>query len=389
MFKKQLFKNLVSKVRDVIALAEEEEIVEEEEEEEYHETVLNDTKEPQNDSDLDLDLAIDTEPKTASSSEHAVLLPYYHAIQKLNGFFPNRDFKKHPSQLAQAIKEMNADIERLTLEQEKLRQESDILREINSKRRGISENESLMQALLAKQKSLERAVQNLEIVNSTMEDSSMDLDSAEKKMVEVQNIFQSQLSDNEQTRREIARLKEHLEMCQEQDANLLKDLEDEKDSYNQLVKQLSTFQAEVQGIRAEEDELEVTRLEEELATANAEWERLRETRIPKEEVEQIEKELAQLTEEYKHLVEEKEMPREAVSEVDNIRNEITELLVRHFSGDKAAIDDLKSKFGWTDEQMAALKEERGGLTGFIKQGAKLFTGFRDAWTSWLIAASED
>lgn len=382
------FRNLVTKIKDVIALGEEEEI-EEEEEEEYQENSGDEPKDPIDDSDLDLDLPIDQAKPDSSTSRQDILTPYYQAMKKMNGFFPTHDFTKNPGTLPRVIKDMKADIESLTSEQERLKQVSDLLLQINSKARTIEENKTAITSLRTKRLSLERSLRNFEMFESGKNEVSLDLDSAEKQMMSAQDLFQSRLSDNEQIRREIARLKDQLSQCQEHDADLLKDLEDEKDSYNQLVRQLNTFQEEADGRHSQEDELEVAKLEEEVAAANVEWERLCAGQPTKEYVVSLEKELAQVSERYKAIVEEKENPQEVNVEKDKIPKEITELLVKYLNGDKTAIDGLREMFGWTEEQMEALKTEKKGLSGIIKQGARLFTGFRDAWTSWLIAAAED
>ena len=75
-------------------------------------------------------------------------------------------------------------------------------------------------------------------------------------------------------------------------------------------------------------------------------------------------------------------------ENNDFRINITSLLLKHYKGDKEAINQLQSIFGWTQEEMYSMKSENKGLSGFIKKGAKIFNRFTDSWTSWLIQAAE-
>jgi hypothetical protein len=99
----------------------------------------------------------------------------------------------------------------------------------------------------------------------------------------------------------------------------------------------------------------------------------------------IARELRALTERYAALIARRDRAPARRPE-SHERSDLTALLLAHYGGDAGALARLRERFAWTDADLAP--GERTGISRWIRKGARAFTGFRDLWTSWLIAASE-
>ncbi|OHT05617.1 hypothetical protein TRFO_26564 [Tritrichomonas foetus] len=421
---------LNQRIQNSLALNQEEEednIVIEEEEEERDEGLLDSLDSDIDiDDDLNLDLDDDSDLGTSKGNlERKKMMPYFQAFSKISGLFPAEDFVKNPDSLPQKISELCKNIQSLTDEQEtvrvlydnyqNLKNLSDEVEKLeNSREKSINENQALKEKLADLQNSifdenLENSEKNNDSKNEKNEfgDKLEQINSATRKFNDLQRKLSQISSENDLMKAKIERLNKEIADSQNEDESIEEQLEEEREKYAALLLELSSIQSATGSSSNQNnsfEDQEVSNLEEEVAAMKQELERLSPSAKPPGTIEALEKRMAELAKKYQIICEDTQNKSNLPSsqnltssqtnhnDIYDSRNDdrinITSLLLKHYKGDKEAVNLLRNIFGWTDSDLAMMNPENRGFAGLIKKGARIFNRFSDTWTSWLLQAAE-
>lgn len=402
---------LLKTLQNTIALNPEDE---EEGNNEYDESENKDKDQDTNiqstDFDDDLNLDIDDE-SDQEDGEQKQLMPYYNAINKINDLFPAQNFLDNPDLLPTAIKDLCHSIQSLTNEQESVRVLCDNHQSLKSIIDEISKEEKTREMKITENQKLKE-----ELADITQDDeefkkiNEMDsnLQKIKKEINEKQRKLDQQLSENEQLKAKIKSIQLKIDQTQSNELSINDQLEEERERYSQLLQELNSYQAASEqsfsSMSSFEDQ-EVSNLESEVNSMKQEIDKLTQKTESSNQsniIENLESKMKELTEKYQQICDkynksnnlnedekvELDLNNDLNDENNDFRINITSLLLKHYKGDKEAVNQLQSIFGWTQEEMDSMKSENKGFSGFLKKSAKIFNRFTDSWTSWLIQAAD-
>lgn len=363
------------------------------------------------DLDDDLNLDIDDDSDLEENGEQSQLMTYYNAVNKINDLFPAQNLLDNPTLLPTTIKDLCSNVQSLTNEQESIRvlyenhlSLKSVIDEINKEEKTreikITENQSLKEELA------EITQENEEF--KKINELNSNLQKIKKEINESQRKLEQQLSMNEQLKTKIKSIQNEISQTKSNEVSINDQLEEERERYSQLLQELNTYQTASEqsftSMSSFEDQ-EVSNLENEVNLMKIEIEKLTQKSEKSNQnnlIENLESQMKELAEKYQQICDdhnkssnsneaekvEIDLNNDLNDENNDFRINITSLLLKHYKGDKEAINQLQSIFGWTQEEMDSMKSENKGLSGFIKKGAKIFNRFTDSWTSWLIQAAE-
>ena len=378
-----MLRGLLQKIQDAINIEYDNEEEEEEEEEVSEQDILGSESVEEENFD----------PIPTPKKENEQLLLYYKTVKKLSSFFPGTDFVTNPSQIRHSINEINQNIQNLIEEQNRLDLLYDSCRSLTSIEQEITQLRQKSQQLNQSNKTLQNHINNLHNLLSSDQLSQIDKDSATQQLQDLRSQVESKTLSNSQLQSSISLLESQLDSNSKMNSSIQSELAEERILYSQIMSEINSFQSSPSSSDRFGSDSDVSLLEERLACGRSELERLSAIAVDLPPVEALESELNSLVDTFNEMCRTKrEDAARAESEQEPAeaeRAEITDLLFAHARGDRDSLEKLREAFAWTEEEMAALRDENRGISGFMRKGARMFCRFRDLWTSWLISASEE
>ena len=346
-------------------------------------------------ADVDIDIDLSDEFYDNESDERKKMKQYFNAIKKIDDLFPSYDFLKNPEQIENAINELNKNILSLNSEQESLRVLLD---------NGLT-LKSVMADIEKEERHREEAIDNIQFLieqlantNDVSIKQTIDLPSAIKENGEAEKNVNLITMEIDQIKSSIEKTKQNIKQYSDENEDLEDQLEEERYKYSQLLQELSSFQETTKDFNENRnsnfESKEVNDLEEELNSMKQELEKLKPKNDIKQTISTLESELQKLTEKYQQVCDNNESLNTEIKgemEYDSSNDErinITSLLLKYYKGDKNVVNQLKTIFEWTQEELDLLKPENRGLSKFLRKGASYFNRFAENWTSWLLQAAE-
>jgi myosin heavy subunit len=385
-----IFSKGFARIRETIGL-EEESGEEDEEEAAVVESADPQVSVPDRDSDDGSDHDLDLSPPSpdqrsklpppSPDQRSKLLLPYYEAVKEINSkCFPTvrqDDASTLPARLSELIKAQPL----LTQEYESLQSLSNSCRHLSQVKK---ESQQLQTELHAKRQEKQAHLAHISQLEQTakLPADIPDVGTAEKRLSAAQMNLERQDALNQQLHHKIASLKSQMQTVHSSEDAVQQALEEERGKYARLVEELNALELRTDVPSVTPEEAAISELERDLGAIQIDIEKLR-SQQRESEISEIDLELEKVREQHRQLVERRARPAEMALE-HHERRDVTTLLVNHYRGDKEAIGQLRQYFGWSEEDVLALGERQRPLGGLLR----LFTGFRDLWTSWLIAASE-
>lgn len=344
------------------------------------------------------------ENQTTSEINDNQLIQYYETIKKINELFPAApNLVENPQLLSNTIEDLLDEIQSLSKQDESTR----ILYENHATLK------SLKECLIQKEKEKdELTIKNRDLNDQLIqlgEEDDFVFDSIKQQYSDIkteaitkQNHLEQQLTTNENIKAELASLQNQIDQSQNDDEVILKQLGDERRQYEQLLIQLSSYQASPQNVDpiALSSENELKHLEDEINQMQKETDMyVSQHNIDisnqKIRISELESQLQLLVDQYQNACDKKKKAQEQnheedtnKAENDEFRKNITSLLLKYYKGEKDALTQLKMIFNWTDDEMESMNSENQGISGIIKKSAVIFKAFKDSWTSWLIQAAD-
>lgn len=405
---------ILKTLQNTIALNTEDE---EEENNEYDEPVNKENDQTLDDGnqsdgvDEDLNLDIDDESDQEGNDEQKQIMSYYNAVNKINEMFPAKNFLDNPDLLPAEIEELCHNIQSLTDEQESVRVLYENQLSLKSIIDEINKEEKIREARITENQNLKEELADITQDNEEFKkysDMNNNLQKIKKEIDEKQRRLDQQHSANEQLKTKIKSIQSEIDQTKNNELSITDQLEEERERYSQLLLELNSYQAASEqsssSMSSFEDQ-EVANLEEEVNTIKLEIEKLtqKSEKINQNNtIEVLEARMQELAEKYQQICDDhqNENNLNAVEDVElelndndneennDFRINITSLLLKHYKGDKEAVNQLQSIFGWTQEEMDSMNSENKGISGFLKKGMRIFNRFTDSWTSWLIQAAD-
>ena len=339
--------------------------------------------------------------------------PFLTGIKKLSGLFPAQKILENPDLLIEEISKVKEKQQNLISRREELdkmldgqrslsivvqnlEKEKENLKKLNEKALNLNtelEKVNKMK-IAARSKASEREQiikENKEKIKKFKERNAKiqeEIKQLKIEYLESQGKLTEQTDANIELQEQIQKLKADVEKANESSAGIRYELDDEQVKLRQVLEQLQTLQSESSEEKQKDEDNEIEELQKQLISEKMKMEKLQKVADDERgdiEVSDLEKKLAELNEKHQ-LMTNKSQNNASGSEKSSERDEVTHLLVSYFKGEEGAEDNLAKYFGWTEEQMASMKEEKAGLW---EKGVKLFTAFRDSWSSWLLSSIDN